>query len=107
MDSLDVIGFAGQIGRLDFVTAVLASITVLIALGAIPTFFFLRAAARSVAKDEVEKRLVNIEVEVERQAIQRMESMLPTLVKEYVDLAERSAEANEADEIANAQDDED
>jgi hypothetical protein len=92
---------AHETGRLDFVTALLATITILLAFAGIFAFFDVRRSARQISKQvaETEARTV-----AEATAVIYLERELPKLWSEYQELARREIEANE---IAQAQDEPD
>ena len=96
----DAVSIAAQTGRLDFVSAVLASLGLVIALGTLPFLFYLRGRAGTVAKEAAEARMKELETELERRAIERMEKMLPGLVEDYTKLARASAHTEQGNEIA-------
>ena len=100
-----VVDFAAQTGRLDFLTAVLAVLALLIGLSAVPVFFYLKMRAEAVAREEAAKALEGAAERVEAAAISKLEAMLPTLVREYTELARNAATEEEANDIALAQDD--
>ena len=103
----DAIEYASQIGRLDFVSALLAIVAIIVGVSAIPMFVYLKHRAEVAAKDAIEDQATILEERLERMAVSKMEEMLPILMNEYRDLA-KSAEIEDAqaDEIADAQDDE-
>jgi hypothetical protein len=101
----DAISVASQIGRLDFISALLAVIALLIGLGAIPLFVYLRSRAKEVAIAAVNERMKEVEGHLEAEAISKMEAMLPTLVAQYHQLAQNSVTEAQGNDIADAQDD--
>src|SRR3990167_1723775 len=101
----NAVQFAAQTGRLDFLTAVLAVLALLLGLSAFPMFFFLKARAEHVAREAIEDVLKTAVERVEREAVLKLEEMLPTLVEEYSKLAKNAVSVEEADRIAAAQDD--
>ena len=94
------IAFAAQTGRLDFVSAILASLAILLAVGALPVFFLLRHSAATVARAAAEDELKKVAANAEKIAIERMEQLLPGLVADYVALAQNSVSADAANSIA-------
>lgn len=46
----DVIQYAAQLGRLDFISALLATIALMLGAGAFPVFFYLRYQATQAAE---------------------------------------------------------
>jgi len=104
MVATDAIAVAAQMGRLDFISAVLASLSVLIVVASFPLFFFLRGRAEKVAREAADEYLKAATSTVEREAAKRLEEMLPKMVQDYVELARNNAVSPEqADEIAAAQ----
>lgn len=95
---------ADQLGRLDFISALLAVIALLLGLGAIPLFFHLRTRAKEAAEAALKDFLEGLEERIEKEAVSKMEEMLPTLVAQYEALAGNSVTGTEADAIAGAQD---
>ena len=100
----DAVAIAAQTGRLDLVTAILAVLALLLGLAAFPLFFYLRYRAEKAAKEAVEEVLKGAVERVEREAIFKLEELLPTLVEEYALLARGAASGEVADKIAAAQD---
>lgn len=128
----DGVAAAYQLGRLDLVTALLAIVAIGLAIGVIPIFAYVRSRARKVANEVVGRRMKKLEPKLGREAatkaeaaatakvealmpgieakavkdaeasaIRRVEAMLPTLVSAY--MATKAVSAEEADQIANAQ----
>lgn len=95
-----VIQYAAQTGRLDLVSALLAVIGLLLGIGAIPVFLMLRMRAADVAREVAEEKLADAQARVERLAIERLEALLPSLVRDYMELAENSVTEDIADRIA-------
>ncbi|WEK05735.1 MAG: hypothetical protein P0Y65_05630 [Candidatus Devosia phytovorans] len=93
-----------SIDRLDFVSVLLAIIAVLFALGVFPLFAFLRYRAETVAREAVKAELEAFMADLEKQAISRIESMLPELIREYVPFVRDNAvDGDLANDIAGAQ----
>ncbi|PVX28945.1 hypothetical protein [Sphingomonas pokkalii] len=101
----DAVAVAAQIGRLDFISALLAVIALLLGLGAIPLFVHLRTRAKEVATAAVNERMAELEGRLEAEAILKMEEMLPILVAQYRELAQNSVTEAQGNGIADAQDD--
>jgi non-ribosomal peptide synthetase component E (peptide arylation enzyme) len=95
-----VVEYAAQTGRLDFISAVLASLAFLLAIGALPVFLLLRYRAAEIAREAAESELKKISANMERMAVERLEAMLPSLVAEYVALAQSAVSAEAANSIA-------
>jgi hypothetical protein len=102
--SQDVISIASQLGRFDLASLLLTAIAVLIAILALPVFGYLKYSAGKAARDEVRKITEGLHEAVEREAISKMEAMLPTLVEQYKQLGQNSVTDEIADDIAEAQD---
>lgn len=96
------IQFAAETGRLDFVSALLAIIALIWAISAIPVFLFLKYRAETVARKAAEEELETLRTKVENLAIERLEGLLPTLINEYMELAQNAVSGDQADEIAHA-----
>lgn len=106
MSSTDAIDLATQTGRLDFLTAILACITIIFVVGAFPAWFFIQSKAVKVAKEAVDEEIEDLENRIEAAAISRMEVMLPVLVKEYLELSRKAADSEEAEDFGQSQEDE-
>lgn len=100
MPIADAIGYASQIGRLDFLSAVLAVLALILGLGAFPIFFFVQRRAEEIARIAVEAKLIGAEENLEKMAIAKLESMLPSLIDDYMELVKNSATDEMGDEIA-------
>lgn len=96
--SLDYLG--SEVG---LTTVLLAAIAVLIAILALPIFLYLRhhaaAVADQAAKDALEKMTANME----KEAITRIEAMLPALVSDYMSWLQGSVDDSAANQIAEAE----
>lgn len=99
-----VLQFAAQTGRLDFLSATLAVLAIILGVGAFPVFFFVQRRAEKVARDEVKEVLQGAVKRIEEEMISKVEAMLPTLYSEYAEMARRQATGDEANAIAAAQD---
>lgn len=106
----DAIQIASQLGRLDFISALLAVVALIIAVLTIFTAFpllrYVRIRTEIVAREETTAQMEKLTAKLEAEAISKMEAMLPNLVKDYMDLARRQADVGQADAIARAQEDE-
>ncbi|MCE0504188.1 hypothetical protein LR948_02365 [Roseivivax sp. GX 12232] len=103
--STTVMEFAAQTGRLDFLSAVLAVLAIILGVGAFPVFFFVQRRAEQVAREEVSAALEGVLDRIENEAISKVEAMLPTLYEEYSEIARRAADDDVANAIAAAQED--
>lgn len=101
--AIDAVQYAFQTGRLDFVTAILAALTIVIAIAAIPLFLYFRHRAAQVAREEVQQISQELMERLEKDASARMEALLPKLVSDYMQLARTYISEDLADEIAKAQ----
>lgn len=101
----DAIQIADQLGRLDFISALLAVVALVIALAALPLVSFLRYRAESVARKEIRAQMEGLTSKLEAEAISKMEEMLPTLVKDYIEWLQSQAPVLQADKIAESQED--
>jgi hypothetical protein len=99
---IDVVHYASQIGRLDFVSAALAVLALILGAGAFPVFFFVQRRAEKIASDAAEDTLIKATERIEREAIARLETMLPRMVEEYMEIVKNSVSAEAADRIAEA-----
>lgn len=100
----DVVAYAAQVGRLDFLSAAVAVLATLIGVAAFPFWFFAHRRAEQVAKNAAEEALKGAVERAERAAISKMEELLPTLMQEYRELAANAVDADTANAIATAQD---
>lgn len=100
---MDAIHVASQLGRLDFLSALLAVIALLSVLGAFPLFWFLRRRAQETAKEVVESEISLLEEKIEKRAIARMEELLPELIEDYGKFAIDAVSSDVADQIASVQ----
>ena len=104
----DSIQFAAELGRLDFLSAVLASLAAILVFVSLPYLLYLRHRAEQVAKKTAEEVLANAKEEIEKRAAAMLEAMLPTMVRDYMDVAESTAIGSvDADEIAASQEEPD
>ncbi len=95
---------AAQMGRLDFLSAILAAISLILVLGGVFAFLNLRALAKKTACEEAEKQAKQV---AERIANDYLQKELPELRQEYKRLLQSLAADDDgriADEIADAQD---
>jgi len=126
----DAIEVANQLGRLDFISALLAVIAIFLAIAAFPFAYYIQRKSREIVEEEVKKKLQTIDLafdekikeikqssdeileqckiqtdnilnKVEAQTISNLENMLPELVREYMELVENSINDSVADEIAS------
>jgi hypothetical protein len=82
----------------------LAIVSILIAILALPIFFILRSHAARVAREAALETLAKVADNAEKNAIARMEALLPSLVADYMELAKRgSVSGEEANLIAASQ----
>ncbi|GGF15856.1 hypothetical protein GCM10011321_04660 [Youhaiella tibetensis] len=100
----NVFNAATEFGRLDYLSALMALIALLIALLAFPFFNFLKYRAEQVAAGAAREELEKAVRRLEQDAVNRMEAMLPSLVRDYMELARAvTVTDQEANEIAAAQ----
>lgn len=102
----DAISVASQLGRLDFVSALLAIIGVALVLGGLFTFLHFRNVAKEEACKEAER---HAKIVAERVANEYLQAELPALLEEYRRFMEAQNGNNVdndddfADEIADSQ----
>lgn len=77
-DMLDPIQCASQLGRLDFLSALLACIGIILTLGGVAAFFSVRRLAKDVAKKEAEQSS-------EYHASRYIQNNLERLIKEHLE----------------------
>ena len=97
MVEVDQIQLATQLGRLDLLSAILACLAIILAVAGIFGFIHFRGEARKTAREETQKI-------AERVAVQYMQEQLPQMMEDYRELAESAVTAEQADDIAKAQD---
>lgn len=98
----DAVQLASQTGRLDFLSAVLAVLAIILGIGAFPIFFFVQRRAERVATEAVAEALKGASERLESLAISKLESMLPTLYDDYMELVKNAVSAEEGNKIAEA-----
>lgn len=101
----DAVAIASQLGRFDLASLLLTIVALMIAILALPVFSYLKFRARQAAIEEVRKITEGLHDAVEKEAISKMEEMLPTLVTQYKELGQNSVTDEVADDIAEAQED--
>jgi UPF0716 family protein affecting phage T7 exclusion len=85
-------------------TAVLlAAVAVLIAILALPVFVYLRHRAAAEARRVATEALAEMTANIEKQAIARIETMLPGLVSDYMALLQGPVNDSTANQIASAE----
>lgn len=99
----DAVHVAAQLGRLDFISALLGIIALFGVIGAFPLFWFLRRKAAEEARLAIEQHLSSMSEEIEGKAIKRLEELLPDLIKDYGNFAKDAISNDMADMIAAAQ----
>ena len=102
MVEADQIQLATQLGRLDFLSAVLACLAIILAVAGIFGFIHFRGVARNTARDTAREETQKI---AESAAVQYLQERLPQMMEDYRELAENAVTAEQADDIAQAQDD--
>ena len=99
----DATSVAAQLGRLDFVSSVLAAIGVALVLGGIFAFVNFRGIARSQAQAEARKVAEEV---AERTANEYLQRELLSVVGEYRTMMESEGPADaDPDSLASVQDD--
>lgn len=101
----DGIQLGMELGRLDFISALLAGIAILMVFAAVPFYFHIRSRATSLVKTELASWRAEAMELVEQLAVQELEERLPALAQDYVQLAANSVDPETANKIAEAQDD--
>ena len=89
----DSLMLAHEMGRLDFVTALLATITILLAFAGIFAFFDVRRSAGRISKQVAEEEARTV---AEATAVAYLERELPKLMSEYQELARNAVGGVEA-----------
>ena len=91
---------ANEIVLLNLVSILLAIVAILLALAGVFAFFNFRNLARKQATEEAQKIAASV---AENVAVEKLEAELPTMVEAYSDLVKNNLNAEEADRVANAQ----
>ena|SRR5579872_6968396 len=99
----DALSVASQLGRLDLVTILLGVISVLIVFGGIVAFFEVRSKAKKAA---IEAAAGVAATTAEGVANKYLQDQLPLILQEYQDLIKSMVNADIANDIANAQENE-
>lgn len=101
----DWISVITQTGRLDFVSALLGAIAILLVIAALPVYQLIQAKCVRIARDIGEKLRDDVLQKTEELTIQELQKRLPSIVQDYMDLAQNAATAEEGDQIAGLQED--
>ncbi|MEW6534568.1 MAG: hypothetical protein AB1454_02970 [Candidatus Auribacterota bacterium] len=114
----DSIKLASELGRLDFVSALLAIIALFLALAAIPYYIFIYNVIKvktnnmltkklteteATIQNKVETFLAQMKDKVESSIIEEMETKIPQLTAEYFELARNIIDNDIANRIAGSQ----
>ena len=99
----DAIEYAAQLGRLDFVSAILAAIALLLVFAGIYAFIDFRKIAKARA-EEVAKAVAK--ETAEREANLYLQKEMPNLFREYIEFMDGVPDDGDPDDIAGAQDNE-
>lgn len=98
-----VIQYAAQLGRLDFISALLACIAIILVIAAFPAYLLIRFRAEKIARETAESVRAEILKNVEKLAVKRLEEKLPSLVDDYMALAKNTVTDEIAQAVATAQ----
>ena len=90
---VDSVQLATETGRLDFLSAVLACLAIILVVAGIFAFLNLRALARSSAREESRKT-------AERAAVEYLQEELPRMVEDYWKLARNATSKEQANQLA-------
>lgn len=96
----DAVHVAAQLGRLDFISALMAITAILLALIGVCAFFSIRRDAKITAKETAEEIAAGV---AERTANAYMQAKLPEIIDSYRNFINDGVNRTIADEIANAQ----
>lgn len=94
--AIDVIQYSMQLGRLDFVSALLACIGVLMVFGGIFAFMNIKSKSEEVAKEAATKK-------AEEVANKYLQNNLPMIIEAYDEFIGHQVNSSVADQIAMAQ----
>jgi len=98
----DAIQCAYQLGRLDLVSALVASIGVIFAIGGIFSFINIKNSAKATAEETAQK-IAHEKTEFIVNAY--LQEKLPSILESYKDFIANHVEDSVANHIANAQED--
>jgi len=102
METFDVSHLAAN--RLDFVSALLACIALLLAASAFPLFLLLRDRAAKVAREAAKEELAAFMEDLEKTAVSRIEALLLGTMRDYMPPTKENAMSDDiANGIAGAQ----
>ncbi len=97
--AIDVIQYSMQIGRLDFVSALLACVSVLMVFGGIFAFINIKDKSKSIAEEIASEK-------AEEVANKYLQDNLPMIIEAYDEFIEHQVNASVANNIALAQENE-
>jgi len=96
--TVDVIQYASQLGRLDFISALLAAIGVIMVFGGIFAFLNIRSKSEKIAGEVAT-------IKAEKVANKYLQNNLPMIIEAYDEFIQHQVNASIADKIALAQED--
>lgn len=105
---VDAIAIAGQLGRLDFISTILALIGILLVFAALPIYRLILMRCQDLIQKNWKELEESVAQDVEQVAISRLEAKLPDMYEDYMNMIKAMEENTDdvADNIGEAQDDE-
>ncbi|MBL1142533.1 MAG: hypothetical protein HND53_10920 [Proteobacteria bacterium] len=105
---IDSMNVAGQLGRLDFISLLLAIVAALLVFAALPVYRVILKRCEDTVVSNWQKLESDVHDNVEKLVIEDLEEKLPEFVDSYMELAKNASENDPiADQIMQAQDDND
>lgn len=105
---VDAIAIAGQLGRLDFISTILALIGILLVFAALPVYRLILVRCQDIIRKNWKELEEKVAQDVEEVAISRLEAKLPDMHEDYMKMIQAMDQNSDdlADDIGEAQDDE-
>ncbi|MEO0625255.1 MAG: hypothetical protein AAF183_24230 [Pseudomonadota bacterium] len=104
----DAVTLATQTGRLDFLSAILAVLALILGIGAFPVFWYAQVraekVAREAAKSAADAELASVRARIEELANQYLDKRIPELFQLYAQIGRETVAEDIANRIAGAQD---
>lgn len=101
----DAVQYASQVGRLDFISALLAIIAILLVFSAIPAYLIIEKKSKQIARNAVQEIRDEACKTAEQLVIKKLEEELPGMVEDYWSIAVNAVDQDMANDIARAQED--
>lgn len=102
---VDGIAAAAQLGRLDFVSSLLAIVAIGIAILAIPVYKLIERKCVRITNERVDEFKKEILESTEKTANEYLQNQLPHMVNEYMDLIRGSINEQDSEKLIDSLDD--